>query len=405
MLPILFRIPIPGTENGLPIRAFGLTAALAFLLGLWIVLREGRRVKLDPDKLQSIALWCFVGILGGSRLGFVLVNYEVYLKDPIKVFWIWEGGLVLYGGLTAAIALGMWQVTKLKMPFGKTVDLFFLGGMLGLSLARIGCICAGDDWGRVAPGLTLQFPGGTYVAKTVYTFDPLHPGMVEEGSFREYTDHPVDLYKHDGARVVPEGAGPLITYQGFCKKPCPIMVEIVDPGHFRHSTDGGKSFGAPSPIPPETTLTFRNPETGEDEDFTAYGEFTVPGTVLPWAIRFAPPKDPENLLDDDFIGEWLHPTQLYLSANCLLIFFILLWRQRTGKAFPGELITGGMMLYAVLRFIAEFYRGDTARGELGPLSTSQWVGIPFFLIGLFLYIKLMSREKRRKQRGAEAPAG
>lgn len=405
MLPILFRIPIPGVENGLPIRAFGLLAALAFLLGLWVVLREGKRVKLDPDKLQSVALWCFIGILGGGRVGFVLVNLEAYVRDPVKVFWIWQGGLVLYGGLIAAIALGMWQVKKLKMPFGKTVDLFFLGGMLGLALARVGCLCAGDDWGRVAPGLVLEFPAGEYVAGTAYHLDPLHPGKLEEGeSFREYTDHPdkIDKYRREFP-VKQEGPGPAISYDGYVGEPTPMRVEIVDPGSFRYSTDGGQTFAGPVPIPPERTRSYRNPQTGEMEDWTADGDFTVPGTTLPWAIRFAPPKNPDNLLDDDFVGKWLHPTQLYLSGNVLLIFFILLWRQRTGKRFDGELIAGGMMLYAVLRFITEFFRGDPARGGYGPFSTSQWVGLPFFVIGLVLYITL-SRRERAKGPAEPAPA-
>jgi phosphatidylglycerol:prolipoprotein diacylglycerol transferase len=138
MLPILFRIPIPGTDLVIPIRTFGLMAALAFLLGLWVVLREGKRQKLDPDKLQSVALWVFVGILAGGRLGFVLVNFGEFAKEPLRAFKIWEGGLVLYGGLISAMILGVIRLRMLRLPALRTADLFLMGGLLGLSLARVG---------------------------------------------------------------------------------------------------------------------------------------------------------------------------------------------------------------------------------------------------------------------------
>lgn len=68
------------------------------------------------------------------------------------------------------------------------------------------------------------------------------------------------------------------------------------------------------------------------------------------------------------------PIQLVCSACNLLLFFFLLWfekrRHRQGKALPCYL-----MIYAVGRFIIEFFRGDEVRGFILGISTSQWISV------------------------------
>jgi len=86
----------------------------------------------------------------------------------------------------------------------------------------------------------------------------------------------------------------------------------------------------------------------------------------------------------------VHPTQLYEAAACLLIFLWLYFIVRPRKRFSGQLFFLFCMSYAVARFAVEFLRADD-RGEMFGLSTSQFVGIPLFLIGLVLYLKNRGR--------------
>jgi phosphatidylglycerol:prolipoprotein diacylglycerol transferase len=72
----------------------------------------------------------------------------------------------------------------------------------------------------------------------------------------------------------------------------------------------------------------------------------------------------------------LHPTQIYESLACLAIFFILV-AMAARKKFHGQVALAYVVLYAVARFIIEFYRGDVARGTIldGAISTSQFIAI------------------------------
>jgi len=68
--------------------------------------------------------------------------------------------------------------------------------------------------------------------------------------------------------------------------------------------------------------------------------------------------------------------QLYESVVCLALFAALV-RLGRRKRFDGEVILAYTALYAMARFVLEFFRGDTDRGFVfgGSLSTSQFIAL------------------------------
>lgn len=76
------------------------------------------------------------------------------------------------------------------------------------------------------------------------------------------------------------------------------------------------------------------------------------------------------------------PTQLIMSAGNFLIFLILLQSLKKEKT---KDITAALylILYSAGRFLVEFIRGDSARGFIGPLSTSQFIAVFIFLLGMY----------------------
>lgn len=95
-------------------------------------------------------------------------------------------------------------------------------------------------------------------------------------------------------------------------------------------------------------------------------------TTKPWGITFTDPFAASNVGTP--LGVPLHPTQLYEAGAEFIILLILLWSERKGRPYPGRTFWLYMLLYAVSRFIIEFYRGDD-RGMVGVFSTSQFISI------------------------------
>jgi len=119
-----------------------------------------------------------------------------------------------------------------------------------------------------------------------------------------------------------------------------------------------------------------------------------------WAIHF-PAGSPafnqqraEGLIDAAAqMSLGVHPTQLYESLNGLILFGLLMLVRRF-RRFSGEMFVAFTMGYAVLRYFVETLRADEQRGNVGPFSTSQFIGICTFSAGLALLAWLWARYRK-----------
>jgi len=123
-------------------------------------------------------------------------------------------------------------------------------------------------------------------------------------------------------------------------------------------------------------------------------------TTRPWGITFTDPFAASNVGTP--LGVPLHPTQLYEAGAELLILLILLWSERKGRPYAGRTFWLYMLLYAISRFIIEFYRGDD-RGTVGMFSTSQFISIllaPLAIVMLIWLSRAVEPEPKRARKAA-----
>ncbi len=265
MHPILIEI------GGTPIvHTFGALVLAGVLLGLWWVKRDASRLGLDPEDCVSLAVEVFIAGLIGSRIFFVVHNWEAMYADAAwyAPFNLRSGGLVWYGGLLAATPVAIWRAKSYGFPIPKLCDLLAPATVLGLAIGRIGCLMAGDDHGKI---------------------------WHEETWF---------------------------------------------------------------------TLTF---------------------------------TDPNALMEDEYKGKPLLPSQPLMTLGCLIIFGILASLRRKLASKPGALTALLFVIYPIHRFFVEMTRGDKVRKTwpedvpiVGGLSTSQGISVPLVLIaiGVFVYFVL-----------------
>ena len=109
-------------------------------------------------------------------------------------------------------------------------------------------------------------------------------------------------------------------------------------------------------------------------------------TNVPWAVTFTNTAAAANVGTP--LGIPLHPTQLYEAGAELLILGIVLSMEKRGRGFPGRTFWGYMFLYAVSRFIIEFYRGDPRGTVFGVLSTSQFISVVLGPLALIMLVWL-----------------
>lgn len=97
-------------------------------------------------------------------------------------------------------------------------------------------------------------------------------------------------------------------------------------------------------------------------------------TDLPWAIEVD--------------GEMVHPTFLYESIWCLLMFVFLIWMSDR-RTFKGQIVCLYGMLYSVERFLVEGLRTDSLM--IGPFKQAQVISAVIFAASLAGYVFLSRR--------------
>lgn len=97
-------------------------------------------------------------------------------------------------------------------------------------------------------------------------------------------------------------------------------------------------------------------------------------------------------------GVPLHPTQLYEAGFITVVLLGLLWLRKR-KTFDGQMFICYLMLYAVGRFIIEYYRGDVERGLLfdGLMSHSQLIAVVIFTVAAIAYLYFSRRGGELKE--------
>ncbi|MFL6546852.1 MAG: prolipoprotein diacylglyceryl transferase, partial [Candidatus Udaeobacter sp.] len=126
-------------------------------------------------------------------------------------------------------------------------------------------------------------------------------------------------------------------------------------------------------------------------------------TALPWGVQFT---EAGHEVTGVPIDVHLHPTQLYESFAALAIFIFLMWLHRR-KKFSGQVILFYGLLYAIARFVIEFFRDDPRGDVLGltsmtGLSTSQLLSL---IVGIAAIVMLVIKWRAAATGVANVPAG
>ena len=111
MHPILFEI------GPIKIFTYGFLLALGFLSAIFVAGREARRLGIPPGKFFDLCFYIILAALVGSRLLYVLLELRTFIAHPLKIFALWEGGLVFQGGVILAFLVAIYYIRRHGLPW------------------------------------------------------------------------------------------------------------------------------------------------------------------------------------------------------------------------------------------------------------------------------------------------
>lgn len=108
----------PEIFSGFPVRWYGLFFAVGFFISYWCLRKIFVQEHLTSNDADSLTFTTFFLLLIGLRLGHCFFyEPEVYLADPIRILFVWEGGLASHGGAIGLVCAFIWFAHKSKKSF------------------------------------------------------------------------------------------------------------------------------------------------------------------------------------------------------------------------------------------------------------------------------------------------
>jgi phosphatidylglycerol:prolipoprotein diacylglycerol transferase len=147
--------PIIRLAEGLEIPSFFLNISLVISLSLFWIIRRGDLYHLPKKNILDLSLLLMGSSLVGARFMHILYeNFSYYQEHPLRVFYLWQGGFVFYGGLVLAFVTTLvylkWLQTDKKSHY---FDAFAPVLAFAYGFGRIGCFLAGCCYGK-----TCEYP-------------------------------------------------------------------------------------------------------------------------------------------------------------------------------------------------------------------------------------------------------
>ena len=157
--PIAFTIPIGPISLGnmtigpFDVHWYGIMYLLAFASAWLIAMHRAKAptAAVNRSQVENLITYGAFGVILGGRVGYVIFyNFEQWLRDPLWLFRVWEGGMSFHGGLIGVILAMLIYSYRINRPFIAVTDFVAPIVPLGLGFGRLGNFIGQELWGRVS---------------------------------------------------------------------------------------------------------------------------------------------------------------------------------------------------------------------------------------------------------------
>lgn len=133
----------------LQVRWYGLMFVFTFFFG-YLIIRQMFRVEgKDESRLDNIAIWIMIAAVVGGRLGHTLFyEPEYYLRYPVEILMIWQGGMASHGAVVSIPLTLWWLARKEKLSFWWLADRLSIPAALAGFFIRTGNLMNSEIIGR-----------------------------------------------------------------------------------------------------------------------------------------------------------------------------------------------------------------------------------------------------------------
>jgi prolipoprotein diacylglyceryltransferase len=310
--------------------------------------------KRDPEEVERLTMYMVISTIVGARIGHCLFYDPVYyLSNPLKILFIWEGGLASHGA-AIAIILGMVLYSrKVGEKFFWVMDRIVIVVCLAGAFIR-----TGNFMNSEILGLPTETKNGVIFAKSVndilsYRFD----GRVDEISF------------HSREGEINDNGVPITIRLKYVDN---LVVDEEYENNYYESNVKSFMLGY------DGIKKHIYEEQGVDLDYKLFKNKNI------------------YYAEIYTIGIPRHPAQMYEALYCFLLFVSLLsvWYFKRQTLNDGFIFSIFMIVLWTLRIFDELLKENQVAWEDDiPFNMGQWLSVPMIILGIYIFIKTFPNKK------------
>jgi phosphatidylglycerol---prolipoprotein diacylglyceryl transferase len=169
------------TIGSFSLPTYGVLVAVAFLVGLSMASRFGKKRGLNSEKIVNLGVYCALAGMLGAKLLMIALDPDLrsHIGEIFSLATLQSAG-IFFGGFILALVFAYFYMRRQGLPVLATSDVFAPGIAIGHGIGRLGCFAAGCCWGKPT-----HLPWAvTFTSKDATTGVPLNIPL-----------HPTQLYE------------------------------------------------------------------------------------------------------------------------------------------------------------------------------------------------------------------
>ena len=135
---------------------YSLFIFFGILVATFVILKECKRQNINEDFIVNLIFYTVIFGLIGARLYYVCFNLDYYLKYPLEILEIWNGGLAIHGGIIAGLLCVFIYCKKYNAKLLKLLDIVVVGLIIGQAIGRWGNFFNQEAYGAITTLENLQ---------------------------------------------------------------------------------------------------------------------------------------------------------------------------------------------------------------------------------------------------------
>ena len=137
------------TIGNFELKWYSFLLLIAFTLGSFLIYINSKKYNLDKNKIIDLIFYLILFSVIGARIYYVIFNIGYYIKYPIEIIKVWEGGLAIHGGIIAGILYLLYFCNKNKINILSLTDLIVPSLAIGQAIGRWGNFFNQEAYGPI----------------------------------------------------------------------------------------------------------------------------------------------------------------------------------------------------------------------------------------------------------------